>query len=584
MSKELATLREMKDNPPLLSIVICTFNTPPSILSSTLDSILKSSYANIEVCITDDGSTNQRTIECLRKYKSKNKRLKLDLKARNSGISEATNNSLKMCKGKFIAFIDHDDEITHDAIEKCVFCLLKNNLDAVYTDQATVNANRDIIHVFRKPAWSQEYLRHVMYVGHLLVLKKALTDKVGLFNSKFDGVQDFDYMLRVSEFTNKIGHIAEVLYYWKAIDGSLAKNPDAKDNISNLQSLSVQGHLNRLKIKGEAAPHTLFAHRCQIKPKLTVKPFVSIIIPTKNALSFIKTSLDSIYDITTYPNYEVICVDTGTDDAETIDYLEKSRSTVIRFVKPKFNFSAACNFGARNANGDILIFLNNDIEILDHDWIDRLVLPLQQSKNGISGPLLVYPNNTVQHAGVVIGPRGTADHAMRYFPCTSDGYAGSLSSSREVSAVTGACLAIKRNIFNECRGFDELYHTHYQDVDLCLKAISLSLNVIYVASTKIIHHESITRGGYYDMLDRMLFIDTWSDYICNGDPYYNHALNLKEIDYSLATSEAATTIFTSRNSFSHKAKAKLKRLIPKRMLYSSRLSNIKLRIKSLLSA
>lgn len=519
-------------DPPLVSVIMCVYNTPANVLLATINSVCAQTYTNWELCIVDDHSSSTATKKSLARFKQ-DKRIKIHYLPINGGISKATNYAIGISSGEFIAFVDHDDILLPNALMQCVERLLACSADIVYTDQATVNQKGKLIHEFRKPAWSPEYFRHVMYVGHLLMFRRTTIEATGLFDSHFDGVQDFEYLLRASEKTQQIEHIPVVLYHWRAIPGSLALSENAKDNISELQAKAVQEHLQRLGIQGIAAPLVGRKHRCRVTPNLNSHPKVSIIIPTKDSPELIERCLHSIFSITTYSNYEVVCVDTGSTDKRAIAILEDSRARLISFVRETFNFSAACNYGADHATGEILIFLNNDTEIITRNWIEELVFYLSIRDVGIAGPLLLYPNDTVQHAGIVIGARGTADHAMRYFPSSSDGYAGSLTCPREVSAVTGACLAIKKNVFQHLEGFSTLYFTHYQDVDLCLKARKLGMRCIFVASARLIHHESLTRGGYYDYIDRLLFIDTWRNSIESGDQYYNPALSLEKIDYSL---------------------------------------------------
>jgi glycosyltransferase involved in cell wall biosynthesis len=520
------------DNPPLASVIMCVYNTPANVLRAAIKSVYAQTYPNWELCIVDDHSSSEATKKALAKFQQDD-RIKIYLSSTNKGISQATNNAIGISSGEFVAFMDHDDILLPNALMQCVERLLARSADIVYTDQATVNQKGRIVHEFRKPAWSPEYLRHVMYVGHLLVMRRTTIEATGLFDSRFDGVQDFEYLLRASEKTQKIEHIPVILYHWRAIPGSLAFSETAKDNIAELQAKAVQEHLQRLGIQGLATPLIGHKHRCRVTPNLHTHPKVSIIIPTKDSPELIQRCLQSIFSLTSYSNFEVVCVDTGSTDKNAISILESSHAKLVNFVRDTFNFSAACNFGADHATGDVLIFLNNDTEVITCGWIEELVFYLSIDGVGIAGPLLLYPNDTVQHAGVVIGPRGTADHAMRYFPSSSDGYAGSLTCPREVSAVTGACLAIKKNLFQQLEGFSTLYFTHYQDVDLCLKARELGMRCIFVASARLIHHESLTRGGHYDYLDRLLFIDTWRNIIKSGDRYYNPALSLEKIDYSL---------------------------------------------------
>ena len=518
---------------PLVSIIVTTYKTPEDFLVATLESILSQTYTNWEACIVDDGSQEGRLEEILNEYARHDPRIHVKVNKSNYGISAATNSAITLAKGQYLAFLDHDDELMPDAIELCVRQLICDDSDAVYTDQVTVDPTGSILHQFHKPDWSPEYFRHVMYVGHLLVVRHEIVKQIGGFLSKYDGVQDYEFFLRLTEKTARISHVAKVLYKWKAIPGSLATATDAKIGISDLQAEAVKAHLDRCGIEGIAVPHKQFAHRCRVIPQLKHHPKVSIIIPTKDQPKLIEQCLASIFQKTTYPAFEVVIIDTGTTDEDALKTLSSYPVKVLKY-SGLFNFSAACNLGAKHAAGDIFLFLNNDTEVISGNWLENLALHFIEKDVGVVGALMLYPNGGVQHAGVVIGARGTADHVMRHFPAESDGYAGSLSCPREVSAVTGACLSIRREIFSQVGGFSELYGTHYQDVDLCLKVRQLQYRCIFTPEAKLVHHESPSRGSRYDFLDRLLFIDSWKETIAQGDQYYSRFFSLQDLDYSAA--------------------------------------------------
>jgi GT2 family glycosyltransferase len=324
-----------------------------------------------------------------------------------------------------------------------------------------------------------------------------------------------------------------VLYHWHAVDGSIAASTTAKVGIADKQVRAVQSYLDRNAISAIATKHPTLPHRCRIKPVLNDYPRVTIIIPSKDQADIIKVCLDSIYNKTTYPNFEVIVVDSGTTQPEALEVLASHPVRVVPLER-QFNFSAACNLGAKMASGAILVFLNNDTEVITEDWLEHLVFHLTAEDVGAVGPLLLYPDGKVQHAGVVLGARGTADHVMRHFPADSDGYAGSLSCPHEVSAVTGACLAVKKSTFLEIEEFSELYVTHYQDVDLCLKLRQRSLRCIFTPEARLFHHESLSRGqNSYDFLDRLLLIDSWREVLSTSDPYYPKQFSIDRLDYSI---------------------------------------------------
>lgn len=521
----------------LVSIVVPVFDTPPSVLREAIDSVRRQTWANWELLLVDDASTAAPVAAILAEAAASDPRIRALRRETNGGISAATNDGLAAASGAWVAFLDHDDLLEPGAIEACVRALEAAGGDVAYTDQVTVDAEGRPVWAFRKPSWSPTHLRHVMYVGHLLVVRRSLAAEAGGFRSEHDGVQDFEFMLRLGERTDRVVHVPKLAYRWRAIEGSLAAASDAKQGISEKQARAVQAHLDRVGVPGRASPDPRHPHRCRIEPALATRPRVSIVIPTKDQPEHIRACLDSIHERTRWPDLEVVLVDTGTTDPRALAAMRKHPARIVAFDRP-FNFSAACNAGAAAATGSILVFLNNDTEVITPEWLDHLVLHLVDEGVGAAGPLLLYPDGTVQHAGVVLGPRGTADHVMRGFPADSDGYAGSLSTPREVSAVTGACLAIRRETFERVGGFREAYGTHYQDVDLCLRLRRAGLRIVCTPEARLHHHESPSRGSAYDFLDRLLLLDTWGDAIAAGDPYYPAACSLERLDYSVDPARA----------------------------------------------
>jgi len=518
---------------PLVSVLVPCYNTAPRWLTAAVDSVRNQFYPNWELILVDDASSNPASRACLRKLERIGPRVRVLWQERNGGIASATNVALRAATGELVALLDHDDTLTPDALFEVVRRFVESpHLDAVYTDQDKIDEQGRPYESFHKPDWSPELFRGVMYVGHLLVVRRSVAMEVGLFDSRFDKVQDFEFMLRVSERTDRIGHVAKVLYHWRAVRGSVAKGPGEKSGITSLQASAVSEHLARLGVPATAEPHPEHEHRVVLRPRPGGDtPLVSLIIPTKDAPQHISRCLDSVFERSTYPRFEVIVVDNGTTDERALAAIRKHPVQVVPFLQ-SFNFSSANNLGVQHARGDVLILLNNDTEVIDRDWMETLVFHLLQPGVGIVGPLLLYPNGSVQHAGVVIGVRGTADHLMRGFPADGDGYAGSLCCTREVSGVTAACLAIRRQDYLDLGGLVDHYASHYQDVDLCLRARAQGKRILYVPRARLYHHESATRGRVYDHLDRALLLDSWGEIIRRGDPYYNSNFSLESVDYS----------------------------------------------------
>jgi GT2 family glycosyltransferase len=450
----------------------------------------------------------------------------------NSGIAAASNEALALAEGEFIALLDHDDELEPDALLECIRLLNeKPKTDVVYTDEDKVDTRGRRSESFLKPDWSPEYFRGVMYVGHLLLARRSVVEEVGRFDSAFDGIQDYELMLRISEHTNRIEHLPRTLYHWRKLPESIASATDAKGDISELQAAAVNGHLERCELPAVASAHSSLPHRVVIYPKPRERwPSVSVVIPTKDAPEHIWRCLESIFSRSTYPNFEVVVVDNGTSDPDARRALERHPIKVAPFDEP-FNYGRANNLGVRAAEGDYVVLLNNDTEVVTPDWLEMLVWHAELPGIGAVGPLLVYPDRTVQHAGVVLGMRGTADHIMRGFPSEVDGYAGSLSCTREVSAVSGACMLVPRAVYEELGGLDEHYQTHYQDVDFCLRIRERGQRILYTPRATLIHYESASRGDKYDHVDRALLLDVWGETIARRDPYYNEGLSLDGADY-----------------------------------------------------
>ena len=515
-----------------VSIICALYNTPESFLREMIESVLEQTYSNWELCLVDASDKNHSQVKKItKKYAKIDKRIIYKKIRNNKGISGNNNIAIKMSQGEFLGFLDHDDTLTPDCIFEVVSLLNKNNeLDVIYTDQDKIDESSRIYEPFFKPDWSPDYFRGVMYVGHFLVVRKTIGARVNWFDSSFDCIQDYEFLLRVSEITQQIGHIHKILYHWRAHSESIAQNTNAKGDIANLQKLAVTKHLKRLNLDGKVMTLPL-AHRVQILPQeYRDNPLVSIIIPTKNRDDYLKRCIDSIIAKTDKTNYEILIMDNGSDEINTLNLFKKYSKQYkhIRIIsfKQKFNFSKINNLGVEHANGTFVVFLNNDTEILTDNWIKNLLFYVRQDDVGIAGALLVHPDDTVQHAGCVLGFRGTVDHVMRGWPGTNcDGYFGSLCCAREVSAVTGACIMISKKKYEEVGGFNIHFGSVYQDIDLCLKVRKSGSRVVYTPTVKIKHYESVSRGNEYNFIDRQLLIDCWKKNLFN-DPYYNRNFRL----------------------------------------------------------
>jgi GT2 family glycosyltransferase len=526
-------LSSAKKERPIFSIITPCFNTSPRWLIEAGASLLNQTCVDWEWCLIDDDSKNSETKRALDAFAGAHPGFRVKYVPK-SGISSATNEGLNIARGDFVSFLDHDDLLHAEALQ-AMRDKLGEGFDAVYSDEDKLNDEEGtLIEPFFKPDWSPEYFRGAMYVGHLLCVRRELACQVR-FDNAFDGVQDFDFMLRVSETGARIGHVPKILYHWRKTPGSIAVSSHAKPQAAILQQNAVNAHLKRMELPAEAKTGSL-PHRLKIVPApRTTSPKISIVIPTKDAPDLLSRCLKSLFENTSYSNFEVILIDNDTSDRDAIELMRVYPVRRVYLPNP-FNFSRANNLGAETATGEYLVFLNNDTEVVGRQWINQLLYYAEQPDVGAAGALLLHDNGAVQHAGVVLGMRGTADHAMRGFRAKSDGYAGSLSCAREVSAVTAACMMMRKSLFEGVGRFNEHFFTIYQDVDLCLRLRQRGLRIIWTPEALLLHHESLSRQAYYDFVDRYLLLDQWEDTIRDGDPYYNRNLNAERGDYSLRQS------------------------------------------------
>jgi GT2 family glycosyltransferase len=520
---------------PRMSILTPAWNTRPHWFTEAAVSVLDQTCPDWEWILVDDASVKQEYRAYAEALAAVCPRFRFEILPRNQGIAGATNAALALARGEYVCMFDHDDLLHPEAVAACLDALDDGNLDAVYTDSDKVSEAGLRDEPFYKPDWSPEYFRGVMYVGHLLCVRRELARASGGFDGKYNGIQDFEFFLRVSETARKIGHIPRILYHWRRAEGSIASALDAKDNIGPLQQAAVNAHLKRLGLPAEAKPGA-YPHRVAVTPlpRQGEGPLVSIVIPTRDAPEVLTKCLDSIRDKTAYKNYQVVCADNESADPQAIRRMREPGIDRVVCSGP-FHYSRINNEAIRRAaKGEYLVLLNNDIEVITPGWLEEMLYYAEQPDVGAVGAALLYPNGTVQHAGVALGFRGTADHLARGFDPASDGYAGSLSCAREVSAVTAACLMVKRSLFDELGGLNEHYVTAYQDVDFCLRLIHLKgKRNIFTPRARLYHHESYSRKSYYDLVDRGLLLECWDDRIPR-DPYFNPNFSREHVDYRVA--------------------------------------------------
>lgn len=505
-------------SPPLISVAMPTFDTEGAHLREAIDSARAQIHPHWELCIADDGSERAGVREMLSEYASADPRVRVELLRENSGISAASNRALGMCRGEYVAFLDHDDVLTPDALHEVAHAIDADpSLDVIYSDQDKLNHRGDRVAPFFKPDWSPVYALGAMYVGHLLVVRRSLLDRVGGFDPAFDTIQDFELLLRVSEHTDRIHHLPRILYHWRAVPGSIAAGVDEKSGVQALQAAAVTAHLRRRGIAATATPHPEIPHRARLVPEpRSDHPLVSVIVARSGDERDLARCLDSVSERTAYPSFEAIVVEPGRSP------------------------SAAANAGAERASGEYLLFLDGDTEIVERDWIECLLMYGEMPGVGVVGPLLVHPDGRVRNAGLALRRRegngarpgvswwhggSPAEPLMRGVPGGDDGYFGSLSCAREVAATSASCMLVRRSLFERLGGFSEEYRSRYDDVDLCLRVRKLGLDVVYAPEPRILSYESPPPDRRDDMIDRALLVDSWFEQLDRGDPYLSSRLS-----------------------------------------------------------
>jgi GT2 family glycosyltransferase len=500
---------------PQISVITPTWNTRVSWFSQAAVSLLEQSCADWEWCIIDDAST-QTDFQSLFPVLETSRRVKIRKLSEHVGISGAMNEGLSMASADSVCFLDHDDLLAPAALAECLRAM-DGGLDAVYTDEDKVNDDGVCAEPFYKPDWSPEYFRCVMYIGHLLCVRRDMALKINGFDGRFNGVQDFEFMLRYSEQTSRIGHLSAILYHWRTAPGSVASSQDAKGELGGLQRQAVQEHLERLHFSSVAevgrAKHTI-----QIRPSsLDDHPTVSIILAGADPGQRI---LSNITGKTTYDNYEIICMNS---DRVAEQYLPSIRSDKVRHIEFEgdANSEWARNVGARHAMGEFLVFINPDVEVITVTWIEKMLYYARQRDVGAVGGLVVYSDLTVRHAGIVVAQGGVSVRLLHKAPADSIGCFGVLCCSREVSAVTAECMMIKRRLFESTGGFSGIYSFLQQDVELCLRLRSLGLRNVYTPQARF-GYLGANAGG----------IPVRDKDICSQDPYYNRNLDFDVCDYT----------------------------------------------------
>jgi GT2 family glycosyltransferase/2-polyprenyl-3-methyl-5-hydroxy-6-metoxy-1,4-benzoquinol methylase len=515
---------------PRISIITPVYNTDAAQLRACIESLRRQTYTNWELCLCDDASPQPHVRPLLRHYEALDTRVRVRYSEQNRGIALASNEALSLATGDFIGLLDHDDELSPFALYEVVRLLQdKRELDIIYSDEDKLSLKDERCDVFFKPDWSPDLMRCCMYTCHFTVYRKALLDRIGGFREGFDGSQDYDLMLRATEQTERIHHIPKVLYHWRKTPGSAAGSSFAKPYAFTATKRALAEHLERRGVAAKVVdgkfPNT-YRVRYKVKPAR-----VSIIIPTRNKADVLRTCIESIERKTDSHDYEIIVVDNNSSEPSAREYLASLKHNVLPFTE-HFNYSRINNTAARSATGDFLLFLNNDTEVISSEWLTAMLEMAQQSEVGVVGAKLLYPNHRIQHAGVVLGLGGIAGHPFVGFPAETPLYFGFAGMIRNTSAVTAACMLVRREVFDGVGGFDENMPVNFNDVDFCMRVSRAGYRIVWTPYALLYHHESTTRGHAVDQRDIDFMNARWGETLFH-DPYYSPNLTLASGDYGI---------------------------------------------------
>lgn len=545
-----AQRREQEENAQFpkdikFSVLVPLYNTPDSFLKAMIESVQAQTYKNWELCLADGSDSGHSFVgEICKKYADGDRRIKYEKLERNLGISENTNACIRMATGEYIALFDHDDLLHPSALYEVMRAICEHGADFIYTDENTFSEEpRDAYNPHFKPDFSPDTLRSYNYICHLSAFSRELLDSVGYFRSEYDGSQDYDLILRLTEKAKNVFHIRKILYYWRAHKNSVAQDVGAKPYTVTAAKKALAAHLERCGLKGEVLDSSV-PTTYHIKYEIDGNPLISVIIPNKDHTDDLDICLKSLYEKSSYKNFEVIIVENNSTEKETFEYYEAiaQKHGNIKIVKweGNFNYSAINNFGVNYANGEFILLLNNDVEIINGSCLEEMLMFAQRKDVGAVGAKLYYSDDTVQHAGVILGLGGTAGHAHKHFGRSHPGYMARASIAQNLSACTAACLMMRRDVFDEVGGLDESFEVAFNDVDLCMKIRKKGYLVVFTPYAELYHYESKSRGNdstpeklerFRGEIDR--FKEKWQKQLDDGDPYYNPNLTLTRDDFSL---------------------------------------------------
>lgn len=523
---------------PVFSIVMPTYNSDPHFLASAIKSVLGQTFSSWELLIIDDGSISVDVKNLLKSPITRDSRVSVQFIPSNQGIAKATQVGIDRAAGEFVGFLDHDDLLWPDALRLIAKAVASRpDVDIVYTDEDKIDINGKHFHPFFKPDWSPHLHLTCNYTCHFTVYRRNLIVLVGGMSPTLSGSQDYDLMLRASEQARQIVHVPEVLYSWRATPGSTSLSVNAKPYAHTAAQTALSNALVRRGISGDVTQGMVVEGTWRVRRALPAPPSVTIIVPTITE-RHITRCMHSLLALTEYSNYRVCIVENSgrANVLEACDTISGSdpRVSVMRVSPGPFNYSALNNRAVSSLNGDYICFLNDDTEIIDGEWLNAMMEIAVSPQVGIVGAQLLYPDKTVQHAGIILGVGGVAGHAFKHFPMDHKGANGLRLMVRDVSAVTFACALVKRQAFTRVGGFDALnVPVSFSDVDFCLRVKDVGYEIVYTPHSTLIHHESASRGSKGHSIGEAYMREKWGKDLTR-DPFYNINLSLESEDYSIA--------------------------------------------------
>ena len=528
-----------------ISVLVPLYNTPQKYLKQMIDSVINQTYSNWELCLADGSTDEFASVGAVcQEYAESDKRIKYVKLQKNLGISENTNACIDIATGDYIGLFDHDDLLHPSVLFEVAKAINEQNADFIYTDEVTFANDKtsDITVCNFKPDFAPDTLRSYNYICHFSVFSKQLLDSVGHFRSECDGSQDYDLILRLTEKAEKIVHIQKALYFWRSHKASTASDISAKPYIIDAAHKALEDHLERVGLDGSVEDGCV-PSVYRIKYEIKGNPLVSIIIPNKDHIDDLDKCITSVLTKSTYRNFEIIVVENNSTEKETFEYyktLEKYPNIKIMYWDKAFNYSAINNFAAQKAKGDYILLLNNDVEIITPEWLEEMLMFAQRDDVAAVGAKLYYPDDTVQHAGVILGIGGVAGHGHKGIARNAYGYMTRACIAQNLSACTAACLLIDANVYREVEGLDEGYAVAFNDVDLCMKIRQKGYLLVFTPYAELYHYESKSRGvedtpEKQERFSREVkrFFSKWDKELKQGDPYYNPNLTLEFEDFSL---------------------------------------------------